>query len=439
MSITIQHSKGKLSKSQQLPLVKLKGRNKKSNDSIFPDWLRLRNDFQQVIRSEEEIDCKDIKRILLIQASERSPSEKQILSRWIKAIPFFSKISIIKIKDLFVNFALESFPQGKIVQKSELDCFFYMVVSGKLAFPNGKISSKEIFTENRLLSTITFPEQFTVVEPTLVLKLTLDQYNEVLLSKEIGEKYEICKFIKKTSFFTNWSIGKIGNLILKIEVVNFLKGEIIYKINDPPSHLYIIKSGLILEQVNVSLNYMNSWPLKFDLKEKLYIKKDYLLEFERYEQGQIFGLCDIAKKKIRDTQAVALKNTQVYAFPIESLLEFLTENEKKQIKVLGEITSEKAILLKAKRIQVRNTMSKSKLILDAFEVNLRPVSNIFKNPEIDRKMACAKQIVYSKIEVTNKELKEVRSHTKLFTKKNSLVKRCESRDESYMYKSRNLL
>ena len=411
---------------------------KNSSEAVYPDWLRVRGDFQLAMKESEDIDSKEIKRILLCCPIERSPNDKQVFINWIKGINFFSKLSMIKVKELIANFSVETIEKSKTIQKAELTCFFYMIVVGELSFYDNerrrKVRSTEIFTEYSLLNTLTFPQQLTATQCTTLLKLSKEQYNDILLSMELSEKYEISKFIKKNKFFSNWSIGKIGILVSKLIILNLQKGQLAFRIDDPSKNFYIIKSGVILEQVNVSLNYTNSWPIKLDLKEKLYVNKKYLVDFQRHESGEIFGLCDTVYNKTRETQAIAVKNSQLLVIPIEFLTEFLSDSEKIQVKAYGEIESEKAELLQAKRKQIQSTNSQSKLILNAFEVNLRPVSNIFKNPDIDRKVACAKKIVYSRIDTTNKELKEVRSHTRLFNK-GKLLKRCCSRDDSYMYKS----
>ena len=294
-------------------------------------------------------------------------------------------------------------------------------------------------TESGLLNSFIFPNTLKATQDTVFLTLSKDQYDDILLSQKIGEKYEISNFLRKTQIFSLWSIGRIGSLFPYLSILNVNKGQIVYKINDVPMNFYIVKSGLLIEKVNFSMNYINSWPAKEGLKEKLYIKKNYLVEFNRYEIGDMFGLSELVNKNNRGSQISALKDSFLYAFPIDALNEILSEHERKQIVSYQKLESEKLRLLNKKRKKVQNTLSQSKLILKAMDVTLRPESNIFKNPDVDRRMACAKKIVYSKIQKANEELKDVKSFTVLYDKQNKIIKRCYSRDDSYLYKTGSIL
>lgn len=434
--------KKKLARSQNVSLVKLKPM-KKINETIYPEWLKSRSDFQKAMLEFEEIDHKDISMIFKKNPRDRSPYEKQALYNWTKSIPFFSKMTALKIKDLVNSFTVETMVKNTYFLRKDLICFLYIVASGeillKYRLEENVICTKDILTESDLLNSFRFPDKMIVLSDCLLLTLTKSQYDDTLLSQKLGEKYEVSNFLKTIKFFNTWSIGRLTPLISKLFVLHVNKGELIFNFGEASENLYIVQSGLVLEQVNVTLSYTNSWPAKLDLKERLFIKKNYLVELSRHECGSFFGFSDQFSKKVRETQAQALRSTTLYVLPLDFFYDSLSDAERKLLIEYGKLDADKAKLLIQKKDQVKSTMSLKKSILNALEVNLRPASNIFKNPEIDRKMECAKKIVYNKINTTNKELKDVRSHTKIYDKNNRLIKRCCSRDESYMYKSRQIL
>jgi Predicted signal-transduction protein containing cAMP-binding and CBS domains len=80
-------------------------------------------------------------------------------------------------------------------------------------------------------------------------------------------------------------------------------------------------------------------------KGKVVHKKNYLVEFSRYEIGDMFGLSELVNKNNRGSQISALKDSFLYAFPIDALNEILSEHERKQIVSYQKLESEKLRLL----------------------------------------------------------------------------------------------
>ena len=150
----------KKNKSQVLPLLNLYPQ-KNTKETIYPEWLKTRADFQKTMQIFKEIDHKDISIIIKKNQKEWSPYEKHTLINWIKSIEFFSKMTVPKIKGLIGSFNIECIEKGQNIAKSSLKKFLYIIAGGELLldYSNNKetITSKNVMTESGLLNSFIFP------------------------------------------------------------------------------------------------------------------------------------------------------------------------------------------------------------------------------------------------------------------------------------------
>ena len=226
---------------------KIKKLNFDASDEVFPDWLKSRKDFQQILSNHDNNWHMHIAQICEKNYANRDLIEQNAVVSWLQSCGFTkfkdSKFIIEISKRLYTKYFYTE--DILLNEEKNLDCR-YFILNGEVGIyqNNKKIGQKG--PKTMIFQKISEgADKNAYIALNFVVALKLDQYSQILLNQKILEKKTIKSFLKTLSCFEKILTNKLETLAELIRIKNFSFNETIFEAKQLPLDLFIIKEGMV--------------------------------------------------------------------------------------------------------------------------------------------------------------------------------------------------
>ncbi|CAG9332721.1 unnamed protein product [Blepharisma stoltei] len=346
--------------------------------NYIPEWLILRNDFQQTYRKIKEGNDDDIANIVNTPAAQRTEDEKNLLYVWISNIKFFSKTPRIVVKETCDKLYRMDFNPGEyLIQKGDIaDCMF-IIFSGRvgiyLSHESEKIGIKEkkdVVGEKALDTDMPRSAEVKAEEYTITFVLKKIEYQRVLMNIKKLEKHDTTKFLMNIRYFGRWSFLKVQRLSSFMIVKNYQAGEVLFNRGDTSNTFYVIKQGKVEIQVYIDVERQNKWPTASQQWKIMQINRKYIINLQTLLPGDFFGEADLIDDCPRQTRAICTEPTTCLTINKSEFFEVFSNKDIESIKSMKSvIIPSKEDLQKKLLLEIEERNTSEKAILDALKVD----------------------------------------------------------------------
>ena len=351
--------------------------SQEDEDQVFPQWLMQRHDFQKALISPTEDLCPAD--ICNKPVSYRDTIENKALKSWTKDCPFFQHLTEHTATEVRKKLKTVTFSKGDLIlsQSGPEECLYIIVKGTAKAFkPSGNtetIGPKGTIGDS--IVDISSQSYTHILAATAVsaLVLKVEEYTDIVRRQKHRERFDMIDYLKKLPFFSDCFGSRLEHIAWNIFPMQYSKGQIIYKVGERPSSLYIVRAGSVKLEGLVALKLRSRLPDGYKTERVIVRERIYTQVFRECRPEDFFGEEEIVSDVCRKTQAVCdCDNTVLWILEREKVLEILTDRD--QVRLL-EIHSKKPSFRSLKD-KVRNDFlmysSRFKAMLDATEANPRP-------------------------------------------------------------------
>lgn len=397
-------------------------------NTMFPDWLKERKDFQDTIKKFDNIDLIDLGKVCEKSPNKRTAIEKKALIDWVKDTPFFYKVGKHTMSEVCDKFQTVYFKSGDfILREGSPGSELYIILKGKVDVireqpnrPVATLTSKNVVGEHSMLTHT--PRNATIMAKTDVVTLSLsrDDYDAFISKMRQKEKYRNLELLRTISLFRDWQITKLNLLATNIFTVHFPKDRIIYNFEENPLNFYIVKQGCVDLEIILKRQDGNRWPSATDEWEISTTTKKYVKNVKVCKKGDFFGEKELIMNRKRDTRAVSKSDHTVLLLLNAEMFDIIfTHNEKKAL--VGDLKHRPTTADFQQELTDRLTQGKQKIhaLLEAAQINQVKGGRLaYETREIRRKAKWLNVIISR----TNQDLR--RNYLGSFTTKNRENSQC---------------
>lgn len=339
-------------------------------NSIIPDWLQARADFQESVKNMKANQDKRIPFIIDMEYHNRSTEDKEILRNYLRTIKFFENLPDQVIADTSNRLIKQEFQENTLIVKKGDDAdsliiFFQgtarVVIDGQIvAYKNPKDVVGDTSLDYRM------PRTADVIAncECIVFKLLREDYEAAVLQTKKAEKKENFEFLSKIPVFKFWKHIKLLRLSNMLNVKQLCTNSVIYKRGDTSFSMFFIKQGTVNVYAYVPFEQSNKWPVSVNKWRIRQVSKEFLVKIAKLKAGQYFGEVELLRSQNRVMKTVAKTDCVLLELNKDQLLETFTsgdvdvltkacctevqdENELKQklsSKIYSKISTENALL-----------------------------------------------------------------------------------------------
>lgn len=310
---------------------------KQTDKSIFPDWLRERKDFQEMLFHYDHLESVNLTSLFFTPENQRDPIEQDIAVRWLKLVPFFKNMSSRLLIGILKTVNPQSIsPHTIIMEEDSEGDNMYILLKGSVGIyiqnqkiavigPRNIIGEKSFLTGNKRSATA------KTIDQVYVLEIRFSEYETALNNEKLREIEGIVVFLKTVPYFDNWSLVRLKQFASQFYILHYECNQIIYTFNDAPVNMFILKDGLILRQVKKEISFSYCWPKTAKSWEKVTTKKVVLRPIRQIKPKGFFGVRELLNDELRQTQITTIESSVVYMIPANAVFKYLDENEKRTL------------------------------------------------------------------------------------------------------------
>lgn len=197
--------------------------------------------------------------------------------------------------------------------------------------------------------------------------------------------------------------------------VQYNEGQVIYEINDPSNHLFIVKEGSIALEVYVTLTHKNRIPMESE--QFLVNTKKYRKSVRICESTDFFGEEELILGIPRKTRAISLTpNTMLLQLHAEDFNGQFTDKDKQDMQKIYESRPKTGALRKQLNKELQARASKYQAILDASQISPMPQGRLFQDTRMNKKVGWAKNLMLQLSGAISKQLIEENNYIEIPSK-----------------------
>ena len=265
-------------KQRQLHLLLPPNDSEDNIDSVYPNWLVKRTDFQTVFtRFNDPFDDKKLSLdeaaevALRLTPSERSDENIHQLSRWFQAKSDFARQLNDKTRYKMSSYLTlrELAPQEYVFQEGDEGDAFYIVFSGEVAVVQGvdkrivaRIGPGSPFGQTALQSDQPRNAGIAATENgSKLVRLSKIHYNLILKNQEKLLIKEARTFFREVCPLSrNWPLSRTDNLAQQVLWIYLDQRKHVFREGDDTGGLYFLVSGECSACRTLKYSTNNSWP-----------------------------------------------------------------------------------------------------------------------------------------------------------------------------------
>ena len=307
--------------------------SKNTVESIIPNWLQARTDFQESVRNMKANNEKRIPFIVEMEYQTRSAGDKEILREYLKTVKFFEKFPSQVIIDTSNRLIKQEFKENTfIVRKGDdtdsLIIFFQgnarVLVDGQIVaykHPGDVVGDTSLYHR--------MPRTGDVIADSkcIVFKLLREDYEAAILQIKKEEKRANFEFLSSIPIFKDWKHIKLLRLSNLLNVKQLNSDSTIYKRGDASASMFFIKHGTVNVYAYVPFKQSNKWPVSVNVWRIRQVNKEYLVKIGKLKAGQFFGEVEILKSINRTMKSVTKTECVLLELNKDQLFENLTSSE----------------------------------------------------------------------------------------------------------------
>lgn len=309
-----------------LIIIDAKGRRKikKMNPKldVIPAWLRSNNDYKYEYNNRPPKNRTPLMDILDRDPEiKRENSDIQVLAKFLGTLDMFvnfpwnalEKLSH-KIKGIKVDEGQYLCHEGDIA-----DCLFIVYAGGlnivreESGHIVGKCEKNDIIgkkSANELVVKRYRTAALIANKETYIVTLSFHDYEEV--AKEFSDlqfsQNKLHDYFFHHPFFSNFPEAKLIHLISRSTPQKAYKNDVIYKMGDEATFLYIFLKGNVVREVPVKREKTNQWPTAMKGWKVNTILQNYTIVLP-LEPGEIFGIREIVYAGKRQEKVLVLDDS----------------------------------------------------------------------------------------------------------------------------------
>ena len=127
--------------------------------------------------------------------------------------------------------------------------------------------------------------------------------------------------------------------------------------------MYIVKKGLVAQEVSINVGYSHCWPKSHSQWERVNVSNEYTKNLVLSTPGKIFGAREIIRKQPRSTYAIARESSTVLVCPKELFFSYFSSEDQKSVMRIEKLYSVRGAPVEMKKSikkrHIRNQSLKS--------------------------------------------------------------------------------
>lgn len=350
--------------------------SKKALESIIPDWLQARADFQESVKDMKANRERRIPFIVDMEYHNRSTEDKEILRDYLRTLKFFESVPYQVIVDTSNRLVKQEFRENSLIVRKGDDAdslIIFFQGSARVILDSHIVAYKragDVVGDTSL--DYRMPRTADVIADCkcVVFKLLREDYEAAILHTKKEEKKEIFEFLSRIPIFKNWKHLKLLRLSNLINIKQLSSNCVIYKRGDPSSSMFFIKQGIVNVYAYVPFKQSNKWPVSVNMWRIRQVNKEYLVKIGKLKAGQYFGEVEILKGICRTMKTVAKTNCVVLELNKDQLFENFGSSELNTLSSACYTESCDEELLKQKLTnKITSKVSTENALLDALKAD----------------------------------------------------------------------
>lgn len=230
-----------------------------------------------------------VRQALLLEPTQRSREDLNILARFLMSFKIFSSVTMEKASEMARYVGLRELPANSTVySQGSQDLGVYIILGGEVEvivdgirfrdLGSGQDFGNQTFLEGRTHSVRT-------TLPTTLLCCEGDVFAKVMRLLMTEQIQEIIDWLYTNVFFCkHWRRHKVLELANQCTQESYCHGEFLCHQDYPASHTFFVKSGECAVLKVLKRNHKNRWPGGYDV-----CTKHHLMKLGELRSGDFFG------------------------------------------------------------------------------------------------------------------------------------------------------
>jgi cAMP-dependent protein kinase regulator len=306
-------------------------------DSVFPNWLIHRKDFQLVFNRFQEGELDESEQVIKsfqVDKENRTHEDLQLISQWLEKNEVLPGLGARRMVDVARTVYFEEVDKGHFLcTQGEIGDAFYIVYSGSVRVlvngthvdelqPGHSFGERALETdEPRSATCIASEKSQLVVIKSHEYKLMMKMHQQKKFKQAMNFLQVDCKGVR------SWTYPKIFKLSAVLVRRVFKTGDMIVKQGEESSCMYLLFKGSVNVQKEVTYVTENRWP---DVnKEYTVVKHEKMVALHLTDlvAGDHFGEEMILGYNERQYSVVAKEKTEVFVINRSDVLNFFRGNQ----------------------------------------------------------------------------------------------------------------
>ena len=335
----------------------------RTNDTLFPMWVKKRKDFQRVFnRFNERVIPINMRVVVPIRKhpEERSDDDVKIIMKWVRQFDSLCHLNKQRLRIVCQKIKHKELVKGeKLYQQGDTEQVYYMVVSGSLrtyskpstasssktrsksndsslpSITNGrKYKASDDFGQDALeLNNTTSTRQETceaLESHTIVAMLRGYTYRESMKNFESMRTNSNRDFLESSVPLVNgWSWQRLLQLAEMLELERYPAGSTIAKQGDPAEKMYFIRKGTVSIMRAIEYVKSNKWPTSKHSKETITHTVKHNVELDKSFKGDYCCEEGVLGLNIRKCTVVAQTPVELLSLTKEDANMIISRQAKK--------------------------------------------------------------------------------------------------------------
>ncbi|CAG9317225.1 unnamed protein product [Blepharisma stoltei] len=376
-------------------------KSKIHKSELFPEWLLDRKDFQDTIRSYDDIKNLDVCLIAEKTADERSAVERNALESFCKKYWFFNglgKSTRLHICDRLRSEYYE--PSENIVVQGQLAEKLYFIVKGTVIItkedtksvlgPFNNLGEKELISSKEYTYSVSANDS-----KVFLFVLNKHDYDLLVFKPRLKVLYLEKDQIRQIPLFSKWRVSKLEIFCNSLQCQQFSLNEVIYTYNSPATHFYIIMKGEVSLEMLITIKKVNSIPTGDSLKETLITEEKYIKKVKNFKTGEIFGEREVIIGASREAKAISKSEKLIlYIISKQDFFEIFTKQERDAILAQSDATLTTPAIAKKLKYQIDSDHKRFTALLEASEIRrIKSGRGLFDDSITERHNKYAKSLI----------------------------------------------